>query len=734
MDMKQSENRSKNIFNSRGQFVLPKNTFTFATQYYRMVPMPEDWERDLARIKEMGFDTIRLWALWQWAEQQPGDYYFDDLHDLLKLARRHDLDCILVTVLDQCPAWVSEKAQSPVINLNGSTGHGIAACWDAPAVRKLGERFLRRLCAELGGYDHLKVWDVWNEATKDECRCEHTRKHFEQWLRQRYGTVVALNKATYETRYRSWEDVTIPASYWQTPMWMLYQEFRCQGVAEQVGWAYEIVKGLLPDRCVAVHCHCDEHPFVHKRGGSQRRAGWDDWALGKATDFYITGEHEFYQGEGAYSRLSNMAACVANLEAKRTMTGGRFWSTGMSGGASKIPPLNLLTPVRPKENLFSLWTCVAHEARGIIYWQYRVERLRMPEAPGWGLTSFDGGETYRTEESRQFISALRPHEIGLVRARAPQSGCAVLYSLRSHILSEVHEHLNYIASFEGACFALWMRNLTADVVTEEDDLAPYRFIYLPMTHSLAESTVQRLIEFVRRGGTLVIEAATASSGPTGILHNTIPGYGLAEAAGIRELDTLYEPACKFRTRFGALPGVGEQRIFAVDAAKVIGSYPGGQPAATENRFGKGRVIYLSTNVAGGIRKSGSLKEIETLAKLTGLVSPITVSPLRPITARVLENDEERFVFVFNHSEKHETAGVQFPFSMEKQTLIHCGESQFSAQGPSLSVKMNAREVLVLKTLKTAGNKKRHRENDCDNTRVMTNAIGISTHNEPNETE
>ena len=676
--------------------ILPKRSFCFGTQYYRIVPMREDWERDIANIKSMGMDTIRYWAMWRWAEPRPGTYYFDDLHELVQIAARNDLDVILVINLDKVPWWLKEELDAPLINLDRERDYSEYVCWDHPEARRLGERFLLEVVSQLGEYENLQVWDVWNEPDKPECACEHCTRKYVAWLQGRFSSIEEFKERTYTMACEAWDQVRIPRSYWDTPEYLLYQEFRTWSIAEQVRWAYDVIKARLPQRSVTVHCHSDEHPFTFRWVKNNSEVGWDDWEMKRQVDFYITSVHDFYQGVGSYTDVENIGCVIANLETKRTMCGGQYWTTGLSGGASKIASLDLLTPVREKENLFSLWMCVAMEARGVVYWQYRVDRLLGPEGPGWGLASFDGGDTYRTLECREFIRAYRPHEESLMAARVKQPEVAVLYSLKSHIMNECHPHLNYVSAFEGISFALWINNIAFDVLNEQGGFSGYDIVYVPMGQCLPAKTVERLIDFAREGGHLVIEAASAAYDEYGILHTIIPGEGLSEAAGIVEKDVRYDEVCRFETSWGTLEGVGESRIVEVRDAEVLARFPNGEPAVTRKGCGQGAITYLATHVSSALRLRGGLDHARTLVDLIDASSEISVTPTCAINVRILENQDERFIFVFNQSNESTSAQIALPFEPGSVEEVYNGDNQYEVNGGDVKAKMAGRDLIVLK--------------------------------------
>ena len=58
----------------------------YGSQYYRPpFPYRGCWENDLDNMVSLGFNTVKLWAVWNWIEREPGVFQFDDLDALLSL-------------------------------------------------------------------------------------------------------------------------------------------------------------------------------------------------------------------------------------------------------------------------------------------------------------------------------------------------------------------------------------------------------------------------------------------------------------------------------------------------------------------------------------------------------------------------------------------------------------------------------------------------------------------------
>ena len=167
-----------------------------AMAYYRPPSPPlDEWERDFANIKKMGFDAIQMWIYWGWCEQKKGEFNFSETDRFFDLAEKNGLTVIPQIVMEMPPSWleVKNKLQTPEKMLHVSHFTGIdMPCFDDPEIRCAAEPFIEALVSRYKDRD-IVHWLPWNEhRSRWECCCDASRKSYEQWLEEKYSTIEDL--------------------------------------------------------------------------------------------------------------------------------------------------------------------------------------------------------------------------------------------------------------------------------------------------------------------------------------------------------------------------------------------------------------------------------------------------------------------------------------------------------------------------------------------------------------
>lgn len=118
------------------------------------------------------------------------------------------------------PPWLSERHPEVlpqdadgVRRWPGSRQH---FCPSSPVYREHAVRLVTELATRYGTHPALESWHIGNEygCSNPRCYCDVSAADFRRWLRERYGTVEALNTAWATTfwsqRYDTFEQVLPP--------------------------------------------------------------------------------------------------------------------------------------------------------------------------------------------------------------------------------------------------------------------------------------------------------------------------------------------------------------------------------------------------------------------------------------------------------------------------------------------------------------------------------------------
>jgi beta-galactosidase len=179
----------------------------------------EIWREDmrLAKFARMNSLSVGIFA-WAALEPEEGKYDFAWLDEVLGMMAENGMIAVLATPSGARPPWLARKypevlrvdADRQKRLFGGRHNH----CFTSPVYREKVRQINTRLAERYKGHPALGVWHVSNEYS-GECHCELCRQAFREWLRARYGSLHALNRAWWSAfwshTYTDWEQIDPPS-------------------------------------------------------------------------------------------------------------------------------------------------------------------------------------------------------------------------------------------------------------------------------------------------------------------------------------------------------------------------------------------------------------------------------------------------------------------------------------------------------------------------------------------
>jgi beta-galactosidase GanA len=588
--------------------------FVFGTQYLRgNTPYKDDWERDFAHMKKCGFNTVRAWIVWNAVQKNETEIDFDYLNEFLDTAGRHDIKVGFLFHLRGAPEWLTRKypqyyyvnakgrAFEPAVRANTPSGGWPGLCFDYPEVQKMEYEFIERVVKNLAHRKEIAFWEPMNEPHQwvdlDEnpvdafCYCPATRERFREWLKNKYGTIQALNFA-WGRHHNDWDEVRPPTWRFGYTDHIDFRTFTIDNVAAEISRRAEVIRKY------------DSRPVIaHAWGGGTITCpnigamAFDDWKNAEVFDMW---------GYSAFPDSFRQNVMLGlGTDATRSAAGGKtIWQSEL--GAGDIGSgFERRGRVSPETITGWTWESLRHGAKGVLYWQYRKEK-HGPEFAAFSLTDYAGGDTENLRAVTAINKVLQEHEDLFAHSHTESAEVALVFSMRTFLADWCdHRDSNMsIDSISGYYKMFWEENIPVDILHEDymadSAVKQYKLIITPLPAALSQNAKDVLKRYVAQGGTLLSDPYFCPYTQHFHLDCEVPGGGFHEVFGCRE-DDIYACAESEDIIYKGEPLSIEnghfKETFKLAGGEPMAVYaPDSAPAIIENKYGDGKAIISGVNL------------------------------------------------------------------------------------------------------------------------------------------
>lgn len=558
------------------------------------------WEEDAARMAKLGAHVVRIAEFaWSRIEPEEGVFDFSWLDDAIQVLSRHGMKVILGTPTNCAPLWLYHGHPETVQwgrdgrpTFLGIRGH---RCMMSPVFRCYAGRIVEEMARRYAGRPEIFAWQLDNELENNHCTCPACTRGFQTYLKDKYGTLDALNRAwgsqVWSGEVSDWEQITPLLgpdceTDWYNPAWLLdYERYGAACTTDYVRFQSQIIHRYDPKAIITTNsCFCANLPDFHQEFRELEVAAYDNYP-----PIRLPKDPE---------ALSSNAFA---LDFVRGFKQKNFWIMEQLGGH-----MGCWGPISPTLEPGMLegyaLQAVAHGADLLSFFRWRTA-CTGAEMFCHGLLDHSNADNRRLAELSRLCRRLE--KLPRLNETTVHSQVAMLYSaeqefaLKNQRQSQGFAYWTQLRLFHNACMSL---GVNLDIVPESAALEGYQVVLVP-THFITDpQVVNRLEDFARAGGTVVV---TNRSGVKDKHGNCILGQMLPTlfrplcGCYVEEYDPIGEAKQRLHTvRGGRYEITGWCDLLTVETAQVWARYEdrfyAGVPAITKNSFGQGTAYYVGT--------------------------------------------------------------------------------------------------------------------------------------------
>lgn len=569
-------------------------TFPYGVSWYPEQFPESEWAGELALMRRAHISFVRV-AEFSWAKLEPreGIYDFGWLDRAIALAAANGIKVVIGTPTAAPPAWLTQKY--PDVLLVEASGRHAEHGWRrhasvaSPRYRLFAAAIARRLAERYGRNPNVIAWQIDNEYGR-ETWDEVMHRRFQDWLRVRYGTLDAFNRAQFNVywslTYTDWRQIPMPRDRAQPALWLDWLRFGSDMWAE---FQQDQIDAMRPHLALGIPITTN---YVAKYAEL-------DWSVpAQALDFvgwdWYYDEAEMIPADGAMQHDLYRGFLHRNPWVMET-------AAGMQSGT--VPSY-----YQPKgETRAMAWQAIGHGADGYAYWVWRSP-ANGTETPHGSMVDVDGRPRPIFDEIAQAggeIARVWP----ALRGSTPVADVAMIYDYPNRWALErqpLTDKYNVWKLFTQYRAGLMPVSQGVDVQRDATDLARYRLVVAPNLFLLGANKAAALLAYARAGGHIVIGPRSGTKDDQSTLTHGGQLAPLAAAMGIR-IDMSQPPGVPI-----ALDGPLGKGTTAIWAEQIVPATPGpsspgmetlyrygpadgwldGAAAVVSRPVGKGRITYV----------------------------------------------------------------------------------------------------------------------------------------------
>ncbi|GAA2877245.1 beta-galactosidase [Enterococcus casseliflavus] len=610
----------------------------------------EIWEEDIRIFKKASINSATV-NVFSWAKIQPSEncYDFEELDQIIEKLSTEGFDIVLATSTAALPAWMFKKypevARTDYDGRHHKFGQRHNACPNSLVYQKYAERLATKLAERYGENPQVTCWHINNEYG-GECYCDNCEKAFRVWLKDKYHTIEALNKAWNmefwgHTVYE-WDEIVLPNAlsegigYDKTAFAGIsidYRRFNSDSLLKNYMMERDAIRKIDPTT-----------PITTNLMGTFKGLDYFKWA--KEMDLVS------WDNYPSYNTPWSLVAMTHDL--MRGLKQQPFMLMEQTPSQQNWQPYNSLK--KPGQMRAQSYQTIAHGADTIQYFQLRRSIGACEKFHGAVIEHVGHEDTRVFRETAALGAELA--QLSDIIGTQTQAQVAVIFDWDNYWALEYTSgptvDLKYVEQIHRYYRYFYEQNIAVDLVPVDADLSKYKLVAAPVLYMIKEGMQERLTDFVKQGGALLTTYMSGIVDQSDNVH--LGGYPgpLRELAGIwvEEIDALApEQSNGVSLVNEELTGTSNlvSDLIHLENAEALAHYTSnfyaGMPAVTKNTFGDGTVYYFGGQLEDQLQD----QLFKTIVKETDISPVIEEATKLEIACR--ENEEAKFFVIINFHEE-----------------------------------------------------------------------------------
>ena len=644
---------------------------------------PDLLEKDIELMKKAHCNVVSL-AMFSWASLEPeeGIYHLDWLEIIINNLYQNGIYTILSTPSGARPHWLASKYPE-VLRVEANRTRNLFGgrhnhCYTSPLYRKKVGAINEKLATRFGHHPGVILWHLSNEYG-GECHCPLCQEAFRDWLKAKYQTLEALNKAWWTIfwshTYTSWEQIESPAPHGENALHGLnldWKRFVSHQTLDFIKWERDHLKPFAPHIPVTTNLMYYYNTLNYFDFKDELDIlSWDSYPVW----------HKYDKSDETIAADTAMFHDII-----RSIKRAPFLL--MESTPSQTNWQNVSKLKRPGMHMLSSLQAIAHGSQSVQYFQWRKSRGASEKFHGAVI------DHYGKEDTRVFkeVSELgkRLEELKPIATSKVNAQVAMLYDWENKWALEDAQGprnigMHYKETIQDHYKAFWRLGIPVDFVDMSCDLTGYKVFVAPMMYMLRHNFHTKIRDFVAAGGTFIGTYWSGVVDENDLCYLGETPHGLTDVLGIRteEIDSLFDG--EYNSSSTTLV-YDLCELAHVTTAKVLMTYNEdfyqGKPTLTVNSFGKGQAYYMATRFEEGFYDNF----YNQLTKKLNLYSPLPYKLPKGVIVSSRQDDTHRYLFLQN-------------FTNTKQEIPPLGasyEALSSCKSIHEAFHLEAYEVLILK--------------------------------------